>query len=826
MAVNPKLQAAVEVFRELGWNDVSRQNLMALPTGTSEQRAIAVAGLKSGTWETFDAKLRRPCNHAGVNLQKLALFAIRMGVPAPRALSLLNRYVRSYPAPIRFPLIAGRGEKFATQFIKAVYGTRVPRPDDFYVSFDHYSTCIRLVAGNGGFSVPVPSVAGYIQDWSTFIVSLLPEHVDPTETAWMSKPWHMDEDISFHTFAPTFREHVDKGIAANLSVLGSFGKVLVAGAIMRLLPREEVLTVFMQQIESPQRPAQRRRMVEYLVTDLAVTDTEMLAHLDVFSAALATSDPVYCAAFGPKIIALAPEPKLVDAATGPLYLTTATGQREALKALLDKPVPTADTIATLEPRIRELAQSRNTAVAKLAVKLLEHWNLDPQVSQDVAEVLPWHPAPPLWDCPKFDKGPATLDAFVDAERQLTPLRVDIHSEKRDALLVALANEDVAVARRAASTSKCVEFQRWARGEEILQGKGRRLGLLQARAVAIADRLGSIPVLLSEPTYEDLSIDFADLMHRLSHYQAAGVEVMEPDLQLALFRLNLDTADPEAALDCNVPVRMLRTHVLDETAGEIVAAYIRDPLPEPPLVATNFRHWAVNCETFAPDQPVYPESIAYLPNRLIRTYTSENGIPVGVFPRWTVAPTPHITRSYIGKSKYAAEEVACDVTQLARSRKPLGAGFVMNLLALQQPGPLPVHEKTAAALFDAWDRGLLIPGIADATLVEWAVTPTKLVGLGKTLEQLAHEGLLSLVWPVLDPLLKWTIQAPKPPAGTSDIAEAILALAPSVIHAVESGDADADQLKLPSVHHYANLPKSNKTTKAAQKILALIPPELL
>ncbi|MDF5821590.1 DUF6493 family protein [Corynebacterium felinum] len=828
MPVNPNLQAAVKVFHKLGWNEVTRKNLMELPTGTSEQRAVAVAGLKSGAWETWDENLRRPYNHAGVKLQKLALFAIRMGVSAPRTVSLLNQHVRSYPASVLFPLIAQRGEKFATQFIKAVYGTRVPRPSDFYTSFEHHTTCIRLVAGLGGFSVPVPAVAGYIQDWSTFMVSLLPEHLDPTDTDWMSKPWHMYEDISFQTCAPLFREHVEKGIATNVSILGSFGKVLVAGALLGLLERDEVLTLLMQRLETAQRPVERHRMVEYLVTDLAITDAEMLAHLDLFIAALATSDATYCSAFGPKVIALAPEPKLVDAAIGPLHLTTATGQHKTLKSLLDKPVPTQETIATLEPRIRELAGSRNSTVAKLAGKLLEHWNLHCQAPHAVTELLPWQATPPLWNCPKFDKGPVTLEGFIDAERQLTPLRVDIHSEKRDALLVALANDDMGVARRAASTSTCYEFQQWARGEEILRGSARRLGVMQARAVAIADNLGTIPVLLSEPTYQDLSIDFTDLMQRLAQYQAAGVEAMEPDLQLALFRLNLDTADPELALECTVPVRVLRTHLslARKSAGDIIAAYIRDPLPEPPLDETSFRELTTGCNTYAPDAPLYPRSIRNLPNRLSRIYTLEKGIPVGLFPAWRVAPTTRLVRSSIGKSRWTAAEIACDVTQLARSRQPLGAGFVMNLLALQQPGPLPVHEKTASALFDAWDRGLLIPGVADATLVEWAVSPTKLKGLGKTLEQLAHEGLLSLVWPVLDPLLQWTMKAPKSPAGTSEIAEAILSLVPSVIHAVVSGEADANQLKLPGVQHYAAQPQSNNTTKAARKTLTLIPAELL
>ena len=93
MTVNPRLHEAVEIFRELGWDKADVSDAPTLPLGTKEQQKAAVAGLKTGNWGEYG---RIRSNYIGwisavnVNETMLALFAVRLGVTPPRAVSLLQ----------------------------------------------------------------------------------------------------------------------------------------------------------------------------------------------------------------------------------------------------------------------------------------------------------------------------------------------------------------------------------------------------------------------------------------------------------------------------------------------------------------------------------------------------------------------------------------------------------------------------------------------------------------------------------------------------------------------------------------------------------------
>ncbi|MCL2165575.1 MAG: hypothetical protein FWH55_14580, partial [Oscillospiraceae bacterium] len=59
--MNPSLQDAVAIFKELGWENASPDNILDLPVGTAEQKRTALAGLKSGEWGQYtneDVSLR------------------------------------------------------------------------------------------------------------------------------------------------------------------------------------------------------------------------------------------------------------------------------------------------------------------------------------------------------------------------------------------------------------------------------------------------------------------------------------------------------------------------------------------------------------------------------------------------------------------------------------------------------------------------------------------------------------------------------------------------------------------------------------------------
>lgn len=82
MKLNPRLDAAVEIFRELGWDKADIADAPTLPLGTKEQEKVALAGLRTADWGEYGkvGPNAYDCISAvDVNATMLALFASRRG---------------------------------------------------------------------------------------------------------------------------------------------------------------------------------------------------------------------------------------------------------------------------------------------------------------------------------------------------------------------------------------------------------------------------------------------------------------------------------------------------------------------------------------------------------------------------------------------------------------------------------------------------------------------------------------------------------------------------------------------------------------------------
>ncbi|AKK06314.1 hypothetical protein CMUST_09990 [Corynebacterium mustelae] len=822
MPVNPRLSEAIEVFTLLGWTTASLDDVLDLPLGTPSQRATALAGLKSGPWHEWDEEQHEARDYVSVDETLLALFAIRVGVTAPRAVTILNQCRGVIPAFQLAPVIASRGEKYAAAFIKVLCrGMRMPHAREIWFSNDFAITTVLLVTSNHDVVPEIPPYPTYLQDWATLVTCYLPQK-DLLKSDFYDPQRILDTDLPNTTLehlTSTFVAHVHAGIANNVPLFGSFGTVLIAGVNeLKLLDRGEVLGWLIQGLDLAQRPSERRRMVELLTKEMKITSEEIAAHLGLFATAIAAGDTTYFNAFGTEVLALVSEEKLCEVALGALYLSTVKAHKEALKALLDRENPTRETRQTLTPRVTELAHSRDKTVQSRATTLLSRWGAI--VAEEPMEFLEWNQAPPLWDCPRFEVGEVSEENLIHAHAETWAKNFDVILERYHALEIAVEyqNRDLLP-----DTRRRLYEVTWHRPDVVSELKDRELkkSIYNARQTVVYSAKGIIPVLLSQPSYVDLSIDFADLASRLALYQDAGLVVLEPDLQLALFRLNLDTVDVDQARTFDLPVHVLGGGIMDRTAGEIIADYSADPLIEPPLVvgAPWGRDFLEDC--LIPDSPRYPESLRGFPNRLDHLFSYVGTLGLGICPTWKNAPVTALVRSRVGNSQNSADAIGQQMEQLVRSRTPLPAGAAMNLLSLQQPGPLSVGPRTAQALVDAWERGLLLPGVADPNFLEWRKEVTRFNGLAPVLEEIAHDGLLSVVWPVLDGLLLIASQREKTTPGASEVAETMKALLPHVIAAVERGDAPKNQLDLPGLRTFAARKGSGKAVKAAQAAVALL-----
>ena len=343
--------------------------------------------------------------------------------------------------------------------------------------------------------------------------------------------------------------------------------------------------------------------------------------------------------------------------------------------------------------------------------------------------------------------------------------------------------------------------------------------LWARDVAVIDRLGQVPCVLSEPSWVDLRIDPADLVARLRAYADAGVAVGADDLTLALTRLDVALADDavHAALDALAPVPVLvRPGQPEVSAGAVVRQYLADrragPDPWPDArPATG--------GTTQPDSPV----VRFLGDAAARVRRSlaRRDVPwFAVFPTWQDASPggPLGARRLVDLPDRFDSAAGVLLRQVVRRAVPLPPDAVASLMVAQRS----VHPRAAAdvarAAAEAWERGLLRPGVADVRRLEGVPRGAVALALG----DLAREGMLAVVWPVLDDLLVEASSARRLPAGTADVAQAVADLLPEVLAAVACGAAEPSALDLPGARALAAWGGSSASVRAARGVVAQLP----
>jgi hypothetical protein len=210
----------------------------------------------------------------------------------------------------------------------------------------------------------------------------------------------------------------------------------------------------------------------------------------------------------------------------------------------------------------------------------------------------------------------------------------------------------------------------------------------------------------------------------------------------------------------------------------------------------------------------PDSLRDFPNRL-GNYMSGS---FSLFPHWGDVSLRGVR--WIDAVDHAQGLV---MRQAARRAAPLPPGASVNFMASLRSLTPDAAEDSLLALTEAWERGLLRPGVADVAFLDWSTEPpSNLTALAAALEGVAADGLLSVVWPILDELVGASLKAPRLIAGTAELAELMLALLPEVEAAIAKGLADKAALRLPNVRALARRNGSSRAVSAAQKLVGLLP----
>ncbi|MFD1815534.1 hypothetical protein [Rhodococcus gannanensis] len=821
MTVTPALADAIEIFSDLGWRGAAIEDAPTLSLGTAEQRRAALAGLRSGAWGEFGRIRENTYGYISwvdVDEAALALFAIRLGVDAQRSAQIMPHSNR-IPDDLAADVLATRGPEFAARFVGAVCVSS--RRAWEHCTSAHAGVAVRLVARH---TLPVPENIEYLKDWAVYALGALTGRGElfPDSRGWMDAA----------AIESGYAAHARVAVAVGMPATGPFPETLLPAIERGWIDRDEVVELAFAALDAAQRPGDRKAWLQLLLGGLAVGDDVLQDRADALISVLAFGDPFVVEALTPVLVADADDDLLVDLLTVALGVKTRKARRLVLKAVAARPKPGADAVDALTPLVAEHAADGDRTLVRAAEAVLAAWDVTVDAAEAEADPVRglWRATPPLWEVPRFELGNVGPAALTDAAAALLSRgssAVDVEVEHFLALANAVAHDDPDAARAALRgvpenwiEGLCVVPSWRDGGDNPLRDRDSDSDSLwvsatvweplRAREAAVVARLGAAPNLLSTPSWVDLRIDPADLLERVREYTATGAAAAEADLYLAMTRLDLasmtDTRRAEFA-SLAVPVVLQSGEPMTVTVGGAIAAYAVDPVVEPPVVVdARWKSWRPAL--------TLPDALADFPPRLDDESYRTPGL--AVFPTWGDAAGSDVTHD-------ESAERGAVLRQAARRAVPFTPGLAVNMLGAQRGFHHAAAADGGAAVVEAWQRGLLRPGVADVRLLDWSAAPPRnLAAFARSAVDLAEEGLLSVLWPVLDALVGAGLEAPRMPAGTADVAEAIARLLPEARAAVDAGAADAAVLDLPGTRGLAARPGSSRAAQVARAIVAQLP----
>ena len=826
-----KLDRAVEIYRSLGYEETTYENILSLGIGTKEEQGIAREGLKSGEWVQVKQLSENSYGFVpviDVDLKKLAVFALRIGVEAKRAANVIGR-----GDEISLQAIMDRGENYAIQFISAAEsGNRRAWEHSLSVLG---MLCLKLLHR---MNLPIPESVEYMKDWAAASSVIL---------LGTKKDYLFDESFTLEKeeILGRFIEHIEKGISLNMPATGPFPELLFFGVENHLLSKEAAKESIFDALYIAKRPGDRKAWVE-LLDKLGCAEKDFMDRAENLIPLLGLGESPLLERFAPVLIENISEELLYLV----LISCTSAKVKKTKKMLLnsvlkrEKPKSANDFAEWLSLYL----QDEDKSIADLAEKLALSWGLALEQEESTKELQGlWRESPKLWEVPKFSLGVETAESLTDMVALLSERKECVEDLLFEQFL-ALANQTayknpeeakISLAGIPNSDSGTLwTLGRWARGiemrpveesrqrfwqgeKEIVKIEYREL--LTMRRELLFRTMGKWPCLLSTPSFEDLSISVEDLLERLSLYQAEKFfYVSEPDLQLALTRLDMETFSQEDISKCkeerskcveklqelDLKIQLPSGEFLQDEEGkelllgELIAAYLQDPYVEPDFFPGETPYWKVELKM--------PESLKALPYRL--SY-SHNAL-FSIFPNWGDYSLTAVHRDF---EVYHGQGII--LRQLARRRKPLSKGALMNWIAVFGKPSDENAEDALKANKEAWERGLLLPGIADISYLDWSGGElSNLANLAAAMDFMANEGMLSLVWKAACDTVEQSLKMPRILAGTAEIVKFLRDYLDEVILAVEKKLAPKEALEMKPTRILAGKSGSSKAVSYAKEIL--------
>ena len=822
-----KLESTVAIYRSLGYEETAYENILSLGIGTKEEQEIARDGLKSGEWLQIKQLSENSYGFApvvDVDLKKLAVFAVRIGVEAKRASNVIGR-----GDEIALQAIMARGENYAAHFISAAEsGNRRAWEHSLSVLG---MLCLKLLHR---MNLPIPESVEYMKDWAAASSVIL---------LGAKKDYLFDDSFTLEKeeILGRFIEHIEKGISLNMPATGPFPDLLFFGVENHLLSKEAAKEYIFDALYIAKRPGDRKAWVE-LLDKLGCAEKDYIDRAENLIPLLGLGESPILERFAPVLLENLSEDLLY-----PVLISCTSAKVKKTKKLLihsvlkrEKPKSANDFAEWLSLYL----QDEDKSIAGLAERLALSWGLVLEQEENIKELQGlWRESPKLWKVPRFSLGEETAESLTDMVAQLSDRKdcvEDLLFEQFLALANQIAYKNPEEAKMSllgipnSDSGTLWTLGRWARGIEIKPVEESRQSfwqgekefvkieyreLLTMRRENLFRTMGQWPCLLSTPSFEDLSISIEDFLERLSLYQAEKFSyVSEPDLQLALTRLDRETFSQEDISKCTEKLQELELKIQlpsgeflqdeegkDILLGELLAAYLQDPYVEPVFFPGETPYWKVELKM--------PESLRAMPYRL--SY-SHNAL-FSIFPNWGDYSLTAVHRDF---EVYHGQGII--MRQLARRRKPLSKGALMNWIAVFGRLSDENAEEALKANREAWERGLLLPGLADISYLDWSGGElSNLANLAAAMDFMANEGMLSLLWKAACDAVEESLKMPRILAGTAELVKFLRDYLDEVILAVEKKLASKEALEMKPIRILAGKSGSSKAVSYAKEILEIL-----
>ena len=822
-----KLEKAAEIYRSLGYEETDFDDILNLGIGSKEEQKEAREGLKSGDWTEIKQLSDNTYGFVSVvdvNLEKLAIFAIRVGVDAKRAANILRR-----SSEVALKAIEDRGETFAMNFIQAACASnrRI---------WEHSLSVLGMLALKlvHEMNLEIPESVEYMKDWAAAAAILLTSK---------RKDYNYDEEfvIEKEEILRRFKEHIEAGVALNVPATGPFSDLLIWGVQNNILDKDMAMEQVFYGLNIAQRPGDRKELVNVL-EQIGLSDSDIIERMETIIPLLGLGETAILERFAPVLIESATEDWLYTILISCSSAKVKRIKKLILNSVLKRGKP--NSVREYEDWLLLYKQDEDKSIVKLAESIENKWELKIEqeaINEEVQGL--WKETPKLWDVLKFELGEISSEILTDLASVISERKdyiEDLVFERFIAManhiaytnpdeakmsLAGIPNGDAGGLRTLGIWAKNLELNMikdtrenvWNGEKEVL--KIRYHDLMYMRRELLFNSMGKWPCLLSTPSYVDLSISLSDLVESLLIYKDKNLSyVSEPDLQLAITRLDIELltdADikkyTEKLKKINLKIELPSGEVLKDTSGEeilagdLVAGYLKDPYIEPELKTGEIAYWKIKL--------TIPESLNVLPNRLSYSYIDM----FSIFPNWGDYSLTAIHRDY---EVYHGQGIV--LRQIARRRKPVTKGAMMNWIAIQGNLSVENAEDIIKASQKAWDRGLLTPGIADISELDWSGgTPSNLASLAASMENMAKEGMLSLVWMAACDVVEVSLKAPRMLAGTAEIVKFLRDYFNEVIFAVENKLAPQNVLEMNAIKSLATKSGSSKAVGYAKEIVNIL-----